>query len=65
MSGIIVAVASMSSGDQKSAAAAGEDRDRGQRSDPDREAVFRDEESIAHLERVMATDDDLPGARSG
>jgi hypothetical protein len=24
-------------------------------------AVFRDEEFIAHLERVMATEDDLPG----
>jgi len=27
-------------------------------------AVFRDEEFIAHLERVMATEDDLPGDRS-
>jgi hypothetical protein len=27
-------------------------------------AVFRDEEFIAHLERVMATEDDLPGERS-
>jgi hypothetical protein len=27
-------------------------------------AVFRDEEFITHLERVMATEDDLPGERS-
>lgn len=27
-------------------------------------AVFRDEEFIAHLERVMATEDDLPGEHS-
>jgi hypothetical protein len=27
-------------------------------------AVFRDEEFIAHLERVMATEDDLPAERS-
>jgi hypothetical protein len=27
-------------------------------------AIFRDEEFIAHLERVMATEDDFPGERS-
>jgi hypothetical protein len=28
-------------------------------------AVFHDEEFIAHLEPVMATEDDLPDERSG
>jgi hypothetical protein len=26
-------------------------------------AIFRDEEFVAHLERVMATEDDIPGDR--